>query len=47
VKNPELGATMRLLGSHGADAFYRGEVAAKIVAHHREIGAPQSKIHIK
>ena len=31
-QNPRLGATYRLLAGGGADAFYRGEIAAKIVA---------------
>ena len=32
LKNPELAATFRLIAAQGADVFYRGEIAADIVA---------------
>jgi gamma-glutamyltranspeptidase / glutathione hydrolase len=32
LKNPELAAVLRAVAAHGADAFYRGEVARAIVA---------------
>lgn len=31
-KNPELAATLRLIGAKGIDEFYKGEIAKKIVA---------------
>jgi gamma-glutamyltranspeptidase/glutathione hydrolase len=31
VSNPEYGETLRIIGMHGADAFYRGEIAHAIV----------------
>lgn len=31
-RNPNLANTYRLIGEHGADAFYKGEIAEKIVA---------------
>ncbi|HEY3850314.1 MAG TPA: gamma-glutamyltransferase family protein [Steroidobacteraceae bacterium] len=37
-KNPDLARTLRLLQEHGADAFYRGEIARAIVAKSRELG---------
>ncbi len=37
-RNPELAATYRLLARRGRDAFYRGELAAKIVAYSRKVG---------
>ena len=37
-RNSRLGATYRLLASNGADAFYRGEIAAKIVAFSEQHG---------
>jgi len=32
LRNPELARTLRLLAANGADAFYKGEIAADIVA---------------
>ena len=37
-KNPELARTFRLLQKHGADAFYRGEIAKAIVAKSQALG---------
>jgi gamma-glutamyltranspeptidase/glutathione hydrolase len=37
-RNPELAASYRLLASKGRDAFYRGELAARIVAYSRKVG---------
>ena len=37
-KNPDLARTLRLLEAKGADAFYRGEIAAAIVAKSRALG---------
>jgi gamma-glutamyltranspeptidase/glutathione hydrolase len=37
-KNPDLARTLRLLETKGADAFYKGEIAAAIVAKSRALG---------
>jgi gamma-glutamyltranspeptidase/glutathione hydrolase len=37
-RNPRLGATYRLLASGGRDAFYRGEIAQKIVDYSKRAG---------
>jgi gamma-glutamyltranspeptidase/glutathione hydrolase len=37
-KNPDLARTFRLLEAKGADAFYKGEIAAAIVAKSRALG---------
>src|SRR6185503_8133313 len=37
-RNPRLGATYRLLASGGRDAFYRGEIARKIVDYSKRAG---------
>ena len=37
-KNPELGATYRLLAKTGRDAYYNGEIANKIVAYSEKSG---------
>ncbi len=37
-RNPELAATYRLLAQKGRDAFYRGEIADRIVAYSRKVG---------
>ncbi|MBN2346747.1 MAG: gamma-glutamyltransferase, partial [Candidatus Aminicenantes bacterium] len=37
-RNPELAATYRLLGRKGDDAFYRGEIARRIVAYSQRVG---------
>ncbi|MCU0236183.1 MAG: gamma-glutamyltransferase [Acidobacteria bacterium] len=37
-RNPELAATYRLLARQGRDAFYRGELAARIVAYSKKVG---------
>ena len=37
-RDPEQAHTLELLGAHGADGFYRGEVAAKLVAAVRAAG---------
>ncbi len=37
-RNPGLARTLRLLQQHGADAFYRGEIAAAIVAKSNALG---------
>ena len=37
-KNPDLARTFRLLQAHGADAFYRGEIAKAIVAKSTMLG---------
>jgi len=37
-KNPDLARTFRLLQAHGADAFYKGEIAQAIVAKSRALG---------
>ncbi|MCH8567970.1 MAG: gamma-glutamyltransferase [Balneolales bacterium] len=36
--NPDLGNTYRLLGEHGRDVFYRGDITRKIDAYMREHG---------
>ncbi len=38
LKNPQLATTMERLGKLGADYFYRGELAQKIIADQRENG---------
>ena len=38
VKQTELAGTLRTLASKGADAFYRGEIAEKLVSHIQEVG---------
>ena len=42
-RQPELGATLRAIGKHGAKAFYEGPVAADIVATLREKGGLHSE----
>jgi gamma-glutamyltranspeptidase/glutathione hydrolase len=37
-RNPQLAHTLALLGEHGRDIFYRGEIAHAIVAKSRELG---------
>lgn len=37
-KNPDLARTLRLLQEHGADVFYRGEIARAIVAKSKQLG---------
>lgn len=37
-KNPDLARTFRLLQAHGAEAFYKGEIARAIVAKSRALG---------
>jgi len=37
-RNPELAASYRLLARQGRDAFYRGELAARIVAYSKKVG---------
>jgi gamma-glutamyltranspeptidase/glutathione hydrolase len=37
-KNPDLARTLRLLQAHGADVFYRGEIARAIVAKSKQLG---------
>jgi gamma-glutamyltranspeptidase/glutathione hydrolase len=37
-KNPDLGRTFHLLQAHGADVFYKGEIAKAIVAKSRALG---------
>ena len=37
-KNPDLARTLRLLEAHGADEFYRGEIARAIVAKSKQLG---------
>lgn len=37
-KNPDLAKTLRLLQTHGADAFYKGEIARAIVAKSKALG---------
>lgn len=38
IKQPELAATLRALAENGPDAFYRGEIAEKIVAYMQDEG---------
>jgi gamma-glutamyltranspeptidase/glutathione hydrolase len=38
LKQPELGATLRALASEGADVFYKGVIAEKIVGHLQKNG---------
>ncbi len=37
-KNPELAATLRLIAKEGRDAYYKGEIAKKIVAYSKRVG---------
>ncbi len=37
-RNPELAATYRLLARRGGDAFYKGEIAKRIVAYSQQVG---------
>ncbi len=37
-RNPELARSLRLLSRHGRDAFYRGEIAARILELSRRLG---------
>jgi len=37
-RNPELAATYRLLAAGGRDAFYKGEIAARMVAYSQKVG---------
>ena len=37
-RNPELAATYRLIARKGRDAFYRGELARKLVAYSKRVG---------
>lgn len=38
IKNPELAATLALIAKQGKDAFYKGELARKVVAAVKEAG---------
>ena len=38
LKQPDLGRTLRRVAEHGADGFYRGEVAGQVVSHVRSMG---------
>ena len=38
IKQPDLGRTLRRVAEYGADAFYRGEVAERMVAHVQSLG---------
>ncbi|MDQ3695536.1 MAG: gamma-glutamyltransferase [Chloroflexota bacterium] len=38
IVQTDLAATLRTIGDQGADGFYRGEVAARIAAHLRQLG---------
>lgn len=37
-KNPELAATLRLIAKNGRDAYYKGEIAKKIVDYSKRVG---------
>lgn len=37
-RNPDLAKAMRLIAAHGADSFYKGEVAAAILAKSQKLG---------
>lgn len=37
-KNPELAETLRLIGQKGRDAYYKGEIAAKMVTYSKKVG---------
>ena len=39
-RNPDLAHAMRVIADHGADAFYRGEIAEAIVATSKRLGGP-------
>jgi gamma-glutamyltranspeptidase / glutathione hydrolase len=41
-RQPELAETLSAIGSHGRDAFYRGDVAKDMVAHLRSLGGLHS-----
>ncbi len=38
VKQPDLGRTFRLVAKHGADVFYRGEIADRMIGHMADNG---------
>ncbi len=42
-RNPDLAATLALIGRDGREAFYRGEIADTIEAYFRRIGGPLRK----
>jgi gamma-glutamyltranspeptidase/glutathione hydrolase len=43
-RNPDLARTYRMLGEKGRDAFYKGELADRMDAYFRRIGAPHRKL---
>lgn len=42
-RNPDLAKTYRIIGEKGRDAFYKGELADRMDAYFRRIGAPHRK----
>ena len=43
-RNPDLARTLRVIAEKGRDAFYKGELADRMDAYFRRIGAPHRKI---